>query len=66
MSNYLTAKEIYRDHGVKPSTLAYYRRKNLLKNIRWTLGKGKPYYDVSEVKEACPDFREKEERALKP
>jgi hypothetical protein len=64
MSNYLTAKEIHLNHGVKPSTLKYYRQNNVLKNIQWTAGHGKPFYDVDEVRKVCPDFKENARKVI--
>jgi predicted site-specific integrase-resolvase len=47
---FLTPKEVFAETGLKPSLLKKYRQKGHLKNIKWSVGKGKPYYEINEVK----------------
>jgi DNA-binding transcriptional MerR regulator len=47
---YLTPKEIMLETGVGVETLRRYRREGVLKKIKWSIGGGKPYYEINEVK----------------
>jgi hypothetical protein len=47
---YLKPKEIYERFGITPANLKKHRLAGHLKDIKWTVGGGKPYYEVSEVK----------------
>jgi len=48
---YLTPKEIQIKLGVSPSNLKKNRLSGNLKDVQWTPGKGKPYYELGEVKQ---------------
>jgi hypothetical protein len=48
---YLTPKEIKQElSNVTAAMLKYYRLKGDLKKVKWAVGKGKPYYEINEVK----------------
>jgi len=47
---YLTPKEMHEQTGITPATLKKYRLIGALKKIKWSYGKGKPYYEINEVK----------------
>lgn len=46
----MTPKEIKGLLGISPATLKRYRRLGYLKDIKWSAGGGKPYYELEEVK----------------
>jgi len=47
---YKTPKEIKALLGITPANLKKYRLAGHLVDIKWTPNKGKPYYELSEVK----------------
>jgi hypothetical protein len=47
---YLTPKEVHAKYGITPSNLKKYRLSGYLKDIKWSVNKGKPYYEIGEVK----------------
>jgi len=47
---YKTPKEIFAEYGITPTNLKKYRLSGYLKDIKWSVGGGKPYYEVGEIK----------------
>lgn len=47
---YKTPKEIQEALGVSPANLKKYRLAGHLIDIKWSVGGGKPYYELNEVK----------------
>ncbi len=47
---YLTPKEVLAEFKISASTLRRYRQIGALKDIKWSYGGGKPYYEINEVK----------------
>lgn len=47
---YRTPKEIHTEFGISPANLKKYRLAGWLKDIKWSVGGGKPYYELGEVK----------------
>jgi len=47
---YLPPKKIREELGIPQSTLRRYRLNGALKDIKWSFGGGKPYYEISEVR----------------
>jgi DNA-binding transcriptional MerR regulator len=47
---YLPPKDVIKEVGISASTLRLYRSNGALKDIKWSYGGGKPYYEINEVK----------------
>jgi hypothetical protein len=47
---YKTPKEIHAELGLSAQLLKRYRLKGALKDVKWSFGHGKPYYNIDEVK----------------
>ena len=47
---YMTPKEINKHLGITPANLKKNRLQGNLCDIKWSPGGGKPYYEISEVK----------------
>lgn len=47
---YKTPKEIKAELGISPANLKRYRLAGYLKKVKWSVGGGKPYYNLEEVK----------------
>jgi predicted site-specific integrase-resolvase len=47
---YKTPKEIHEEFGISPANLKKYRLAGHLKKIKWSIGRGKPYYNLEEIK----------------